>query len=176
MASWTIPKHPHIVHSFSPPLFNPLSCFPLLESGTWMCNSVPGCLATWSGVPEPRDPLVQSRRNVTLSSSASVSDQWWQQVVFSFYPVTNHVDVLVRVINRHLGELFLGWSSAQVPATLCHAWTPSRWQTLIICFAQSGHELYERITHGGKNLPYFNFIVSLVDVYVLVYWHICLLN
>lgn len=27
---------------------------------------------------------------------------------FLFYPVTNHLDVLVLVIYRHLGELFLG--------------------------------------------------------------------
>lgn len=119
IASWTIIilRHPQIVHSFSPPLFNPLSCFPLPESSTWMCNSVPGCLATSSGVPEPRDPLVKSRRNVTLTSSSNDRSMMPTGVLFLFV-----ADMCTYVIYQHFGQLLLEWSSAQVVDR-------SRWQT-----------------------------------------------
>lgn len=153
----------HIVHSFSPPLFNPLSCFPLPESSTWMCNSVPGCLATSSGVPEPRDPLVKSRRNVTLTSSSSDRSMMPTGVLFLFV-----ADMYVYVIYQHFGQLFVEWSSVQVLDR-------SRWQTLIICFAQSGHALLEFIImRRGKNIVCFQSHVAYGSLMWLSPVNICL--
>lgn len=147
IASWTIIilRHPTSPHraSIEPPLFNPLSCFPLPESSTWMCNSVPGCLATSSGVPEPRDPLVESRRNVTLTSSSSERAVMPTGVLPLFV-----ADMIMCVVYQPFGRLFLEWSNVEVLDR-------SRWQTLIICFAQSGHALLECNMRRGKNIVGF---------------------